>query len=124
MSRAASWTLAGVSRLAAPRWSAAPHSDGHHVGPIGVGCGAWQRELPTRASAPAMHKGTMEPQRMRFPPRRASDAGSNQYAVLSTEYAAPGTRSQHCVGEKSWELTQSRQEEALGYSSLRLGGLA
>src|SRR5262245_11033905 len=32
----ASRTFFGVRRLAAPRWSSAPHSDGHHFGPIGV----------------------------------------------------------------------------------------
>src|SRR5262245_39622965 len=32
----ASRTFFGVRRLAAPRWSSAPHSDGHHFDPIGV----------------------------------------------------------------------------------------
>src|SRR5262245_25121060 len=36
MRRLASSTLAGVSRLAAPRWSPAPHSEGHQRGPMGV----------------------------------------------------------------------------------------
>src|SRR5262245_62004586 len=62
----ASRTFFGVSRLAAPRWSSAPHSDGHHLEPIGVsgsfsGSGFWppaksQRLTPVRRmSKPRMY---------------------------------------------------------------------
>src|SRR5262249_28564187 len=36
----------GASRLAAPRWSSGPHSEGHHLGPIGVASSVAPR--PTR----------------------------------------------------------------------------
>src|SRR5262249_9881636 len=36
MSLLASRTFSAVTRLAAPRWSSGPHSDGHQRGPMGV----------------------------------------------------------------------------------------
>ena len=42
-------TLAGVRRFAAPRSSSGPHSEGHHLAPIGVSCpSAWL--APTRTA--------------------------------------------------------------------------
>ena len=43
----------GAIRFAAPRWSSAPHRDGHHLAPMGVSSwaatsAAWERKRVTR----------------------------------------------------------------------------
>src|SRR5262249_20465667 len=58
MSLLASRTFSGVTRLAAPRWSSGPHSDGHQRGPMGVSLSppCWARahaERPMNAASAA-----------------------------------------------------------------------
>src|SRR6266545_4524054 len=40
-------------RLAAPRWSLEPHSEGHHSGPMGVVCGGSPGSARLTSSRPA-----------------------------------------------------------------------
>src|SRR5882672_10937339 len=65
MRPAAAFTVSGVSRFMAPRWSAAPHSEGHQRGPMGVsgespGKPAPMRTAVTRRPEAAVRFGCME----------------------------------------------------------------
>src|SRR5258708_6410219 len=58
ISRDAAVTRSAVSRLAAPRSSRAPHSDGHHRAPIGVSSCAAFELASAQAPAPARKPNT------------------------------------------------------------------
>src|SRR5438270_5626632 len=80
MSLFASSTLSGVSRLAAPRWSSGPHSDGHHFGPIGVSGASPESDSPTSA------RGR---NRLAVAARRYVMAGSSAGAAGVESYRTP-----------------------------------
>src|SRR5262249_36171106 len=130
MSPAADCTRSGVRRLAAPRSSLAPHSDGHQVGPIGVssflswaaaprtgGALSPGNASPNAASSMQIPKRAADASAMAAPspPRARTDSGRILLARGSRHgiFSAPPLRLLHGISGPARNLPRPARSAAL-----------